>query len=59
MDNRVAHRRLVTYGYTTSGMVKSVKKKLVQKMKDEAVHKIRDSLEHAFMFVKEVSQSLE
>jgi hypothetical protein len=54
MDNRVAHKRVTGYGYTTSGMVKSVKKKLMQKMKDEAIHKVRDAVEHAFMFIKEV-----
>ena len=58
MSNRVATHRLGFYGYTTKGMYQSVKKKLMQKVKDEAAHELRARLERAIIFVKTVTVEL-
>lgn len=52
ISNRVATNRLGFYGYTTTGMIQNVKKKLMQKVKDEAAHELRARLERAIIFVK-------
>lgn len=55
ISNRVATNRLGFYGYTTTGMIQNVKKKLMQKVKDEAAHELRARLERAIIFVKTVT----
>ena len=55
ISNRVATNRLGFYGYTTTGMIQNVKKKLMQKVKDKSAHELRARLERAIIFVKTVT----